>query len=575
MIRTKAQTKKEKIVADAEALAGRALRMQAEELSGPNDLLKHKTMWSQMQWQEQLMDLPGAMDAVQGGVETSVVYPDFISEVFSRLYNYKVADIPEDEQIPEAKWAAGAMDVMEQMPEWKSMKENTTGESFYSGLGATVLAKALKDNLPEVKESPSQLQQQQDQFQQKADESQQQAQDQSQQAQQARQEGRHADESQHQQQARQAQLHAAQAGAQAQSMADPIAKAQEKLDNAVSQYSERSSGIKSAVRTAVKQAQGEVEETNEAAVALGAGKGDETGLLTRGDGKMQFELYSTMRKNKDFQKIMRMAGRMKLIADNAQATHSEHGHSEVTAVEQGNDIGRLLPSEIARLRNPMTKRAFMADFVEGKLMQYKLEGKAVVGKGPLVVMIDTSGSMGSQIADDAQRHHYAKAVALALLQTASKQKRESMVMYYNTGIAGVFHIEKNAKLDLTEMIEILDVNPGGGTRTATAMRIAIDFITSAKTGKPFFIDGNELPRASIDQFKKADIVMIGDGDDRIDSIDAHGFKDDLKEHGIRGYSVIIGKGASVTDGLKNSGFKLLELDSNISSDQGIEKAFAI
>ena len=59
-------------------------------------------------------------------------------------------------------------------------------------------------------------------------------------------------------------------------------------------------------------------------------------------------------------------------------------------MELGNDLGRLLPVELVKLRHPRLHGLAMRDLLERKAMQYALTGKERLGKGPLVLLLDRS-----------------------------------------------------------------------------------------------------------------------------------------------------------------------------------------
>ena len=75
------------------------------------------------------------------------------------------------------------------------------------------------------------------------------------------------------------------------------------------------------------------------------------------------------------------------------------GRSEMYSVTRSREISRLLPAEAAKIHRPALKKKFYADFTEGKLLTYNLRGRnwATGGpkkkKGPVVALVDTSGSM--------------------------------------------------------------------------------------------------------------------------------------------------------------------------------------
>ena len=78
---------------------------------------------------------------------------------------------------------------------------------------------------------------------------------------------------------------------------------------------------------------------------------------------------------------------------------SPFGKNRIQTVRFSDSINNLLPMEAAKLLNPSLKRKFYADMLEGKLLSYQLLGKHYTGpprikpRGPMIVLVDTSGSM--------------------------------------------------------------------------------------------------------------------------------------------------------------------------------------
>lgn len=97
---------------------------------------------------------------------------------------------------------------------------------------------------------------------------------------------------------------------------------------------------------------------------------------------------------------------------------------EIHTVGIGNDLSRVLPAELVQLRHPLMKGEFKPRFIEGKLMQYELKGTEKQGKGPIIVCCDNSGSMSGD------REVWSKAVALALLEVATMQKRAFVCIHF-------------------------------------------------------------------------------------------------------------------------------------------------
>ena len=121
-----------------------------------------------------------------------------------------------------------------------------------------------------------------------------------------------------------------------------------------------------------------------------------------------------------------------------------YGKSEIIGIHHSDQISALLPSEIALLSHPETELMLSKKYVEKKLLtfQYRSEDMEVNEEikeeplndmdldrpGPFILCIDTSGSMFGT------PERIAKALALAILEIAIKDKRRAFLISFSIGI---------------------------------------------------------------------------------------------------------------------------------------------
>jgi uncharacterized protein with von Willebrand factor type A (vWA) domain len=195
-------------------------------------------------------------------------------------------------------------------------------------------------------------------------------------------------------------------------------------------------------------------------------------------------LAARLKLDERLRRIAVLAGRFKRIAASKRRQRVKHGADEVTDVEQGADLGRALPVELAKLTHRLLRLDFMRALLERQALQYRLEGTASLGKGPLVVLLDKSGSM------DGPRDVWATAVALALLDQAQRERRTYALLGFDSRVT--FEAVVNPADALPE--EGLFVSCGGGTEIAAAIS-----------------RGLEIIRTHPGALRKADIVLVTDG----------------------------------------------------------------
>ncbi len=201
------------------------------------------------------------------------------------------------------------------------------------------------------------------------------------------------------------------------------------------------------------------------------------------------ELARRIRDDHRLKRIALLAGRFKRIAAMKQRQKVKHGADEITDVEQGADLGRLLPSELARLVHPKLRLAMLRDLSERRCLQYALSGTETLGKGPLVVCLDKSGSM------DGPPDTWATAVALALLDIAQRQRRPFALLGFDDIVKQEVIVKPGEKFPAAELF----LSCGGGTEISSVVSRGLDII-------------EQNPGA----MRKADIVLITDGGSAID-----------------------------------------------------------
>jgi uncharacterized protein YegL len=244
--------------------------------------------------------------------------------------------------------------------------------------------------------------------------------------------------------------------------------------------------VRKLVREGAEAASAAVEEYRDAAAGLqqvmfGAGKSGE-GRRTVDDRKVG--LARRLRADPRLKRIAQLAGRFIRIAQQKRRTKVKHGAEEITDVELGNDIGRLLPVELVKLRHPRLHTLALRDLLERKAMQYALTGKERLGKGPLVLLLDRSGSM------EGEKDTWSTAVALALMGLAHAERRTFAVVAFTDQIVFQAVVKPGEQLNG----DALGLSCTGGTNIDTAMTRGLDII-----------DRNPGP------LHEADLVLVTDG----------------------------------------------------------------
>jgi uncharacterized protein with von Willebrand factor type A (vWA) domain len=149
---------------------------------------------------------------------------------------------------------------------------------------------------------------------------------------------------------------------------------------------------------------------------------------------------------------------------------------EVSGIHQSDDVLRLLPPELAALSISELELEFYRRLVEKRLLTYKLQGDAWHEKvtmrpvshqqheeqprGPFIVCVDTSGSMGGF------NERCAKAFCLALLKVALADRRRCYIMLFAHDVIGY---ELTGDDGLEQAIRFLSQRFRGGTDLAACL----------------------------------------------------------------------------------------------------------
>lgn len=272
-----------------------------------------------------------------------------------------------------------------------------------------------------------------------------------------------------------------------------------------------SEDLKNAMNQAVNKAAGEAEEANDIMETWLSGS--DPGEIQRIPYQQKKDFIEKIRNSRELKKLQELVGRFKDTARMEQKRKTkEYGHT-IEDVKTGNKVEKLLASETMKLKNDVTKAEFYKRYNEKSLLEYETLNNIQKKQGPIVVAVDTSGSMSGQ------REHWSKAVAIALLEIAGLQKRNFAVVFFDTRPYKIIEIEKG-KATPQEILDVAETHTGGGTSFQPALEACLNVMSKSK-------------------FDKADLVFITDGEDHIDVDFASKMKVKKKEKDFKIVSIII------------------------------------
>lgn len=171
-----------------------------------------------------------------------------------------------------------------------------------------------------------------------------------------------------------------------------LEQAKEKYDQAMEKFQELTNRpeFKQSIDKITARVQDQVRETSDLISNWGL---ESSGSFQRKSAQQKMELLNRLRNSSKLRKIAQLAGRFRRLAQLHKRERIKTGQDEMYTINQGNNIARLIPSEMLRLLHPSTRMPFLLDLLEGKTLEYKIQGKQKKGKGPVIIALDSSGSM--------------------------------------------------------------------------------------------------------------------------------------------------------------------------------------
>ena len=272
-----------------------------------------------------------------------------------------------------------------------------------------------------------------------------------------------------------------------------------------------------AVRAAAGEALREAEDLEKALSGWGLSPSD----LQKAPLAERFELARRLR-GKDLKRLTDLVGRMRRLAAASRRKKERERREEVHSVTLGGDPARVLPAELAAglaSRNPLRRLDFYRRLAEEQVLSHELRAREASGRGPVVALIDASGSMSGQ------KMEWAVAVALALVDEAGRRRRGELgrrasVLFFNSGLVREVTFEPRER-DARKLLEIAAVGAGGGTDYRPALTRAVEIAGGSR-------------------HEGADLLIVTDALFRL----PEGYVEELEGHksrlGFKLYSVLIG-----------------------------------
>jgi uncharacterized protein with von Willebrand factor type A (vWA) domain len=306
-----------------------------------------------------------------------------------------------------------------------------------------------------------------------------------------------------------------------------LKQAQENLQNIQGQIHQKSHDMADQMTDKIQQALQNASDDTEQASDMIRGWGQGAGNIQKMPYAEKMRIAEILTQRPRIKQLMKVMGRLKRLMASKQSAKLKKSFTEYMDVEQGDNIERMLPSELIMLMAEETETLFHRRFVEKQILQYRLEGKEPAGKGPIVCLIDSSGSISQE--DDT----WEKGIALALLDLCMKQKRHfsCVIFSHDPSQAKQIDFEPNDPDLVSKVIEMAEYYIGGGTDFQHPVDMGVEYI-----------EKNE-------HFKNADLILLSDGYCNVGDEWMDEFKSTKERLDFKFWSICVGGGSTVLDNL--------------------------
>ena len=453
---------------------------------------------------------PVMQQTLEEGEELLPTFKYLHQDIFLSLYKYKARVLPEVDMHISTRMNRGIISNLINTPEYISLRQTCRMDQFNAALGTEIIGREAIDILREAIEKLKDLEQKKDAMdrlmeeEEKIDELIEDIGDIDELIEDAKRAGNGSLAAQLEQE-RQAKE---QSVATLKAMANKIAEDCDELIEDDELVSEVSTTMGSTLTETGKQ----VQEVSELCEAWGLGTGENCQVAFQN----KKDAIERIRRSSKLHKLTDLVGKFKESAIVEQKKKAKHGAVEIKGVTTGDKIQDTLPSDRMNLCNDITKGDFYRRMSEHGVLQYSKESNKQKNKGPIIVCVDTSGSM------QGDEEIWSKALTVGILEVAQMQKRDFACIIYSSHADKPIVIKKD-EIAPQKIIDCAERFHNGGTSFEAPLNEALELIKDST-------------------FKNADIVFITDGDCYVSDNFSRKFKQIKEDKDFKTLGVLVNMG---------------------------------
>lgn len=263
-----------------------------------------------------------------------------------------------------------------------------------------------------------------------------------------------------------------------QTVADALAKAEMARNaaeaakqNAQGAAQQAAQGLRQEFKNAAVQAGEEIEQEKALCQAFGV----DDGTLQKMDFEQRRQLAERLRNNRLAQ-FYKLLGQFKMIQQSESRKRIEHAADEVVGVKLDDDLTRMIPAEMINLASEELEADFWMRYANREVLCYDLRGKENMGQGPVICVVDESGSMGIDDVAGGTREAWSKALSLAMCDQARQRGRDFHYIGFSSSRQQWTTSFPKGVTTIDKVIEMTEHFYGGGTYYEGPLRAALDLI---------------------------------------------------------------------------------------------------